>query len=68
MVLPKAKGKPYQFVTAFPADQSYLEEIKRPSFLEKTKVGAKNRGIYSQVQSGQEGSEDDPDGNNHARR
>lgn len=41
---PKEKGQPHQFVTAFPADQSYMELIKRTSFLVETKVGAKKRG------------------------
>jgi len=41
---PKEKGKPHQFVTAFPADRSYMEQIKRTSFLVETKVGAKKQG------------------------
>ncbi|WP_219820998.1 hypothetical protein [Marinobacter persicus] len=42
---PKEKGKPHQFVTAFPADQSYMERIKRTSFLVETKAGAKKQGM-----------------------
>lgn len=34
---PCTKDKPYQFVTAFPADKNYLEKIKQESFLVETK-------------------------------
>lgn len=36
---PKSVGKPYEFVTAFPADQAYLDNLKRRSFLVETKRG-----------------------------
>ncbi len=34
---PCSKDKPYQFVSAFPADKSYLDKIKQESFLVETK-------------------------------
>lgn len=33
---PQQQGKPHQFVTAFAADASYLQKIKRESFLAET--------------------------------
>lgn len=36
---PKERGKPHQFVTAFPADKAYMERIKRTSFLVETRTG-----------------------------
>ncbi|MCP5162423.1 MAG: hypothetical protein H6999_01760 [Hahellaceae bacterium] len=38
---PRKAGEPYRFVTAFPADQSYMERIKRTSFLVETKKGGR---------------------------
>ena len=36
---PKKRGEPHQFVTAFSADGSYMEQIKRTSFLAETRYG-----------------------------
>ncbi|BFM09702.1 hypothetical protein [Halioxenophilus aromaticivorans] len=38
---PRKAGGPHWFVTAFPADQDYLERIKRTSFLVETKQGGR---------------------------
>ena len=40
---PQRAGKRHEFVTAFPADMSYLERIKRQSFLAET-VSARKPG------------------------
>lgn len=34
---PRKPDKPFQFVTAFPSDPAYLEEIRRRSFLAETR-------------------------------
>lgn len=41
---PKEKGKPHQFVTAFPADPSYMEKIKQTGFLAETRYGRQKQG------------------------
>lgn len=38
---PRKAGDPHRFVTAFPADQAYLERIKKTSFLVETQQGGR---------------------------